>query len=152
MRRAAGVMVLVALSACRPNPRNEIGEIAGAAMAEVARTARSQGPGEQLCVDRVIAPWQPAGVSRRVDPPAPPGYADLYAPDTFRGGGGIKGETIGGVRVGTSAECYDLRGPLVNGDRAMIEVHLPGVGLNVWQRRTGGVWRVVTTTTSSYPM
>lgn len=146
-RAAAGLIVLLAASACQPNPRNEIAAIADAAMEEVARTA----PGQKLCVDRVIAPWQPADQMRRVDPPAPPGYTDLYAQGTFRGGGGIKDSTIGGVPIGTAAACFDLRGPLVSGDRAMIEVHLPGTGLNVWERRTDGVWRVVTTTTSVYP-
>lgn len=146
-RRAAGLIVLVAASACQPNPRNEIAQIAGVAMEEVARTA----PGQSLCVDRVIAAWQPAAMSRRVDPPAPPGYADLYAPGTFQGGGGVKGATLGGVPIDAKPWCFDLRGPLVKGDRGMIEVQLPGTGLNVWQRRTDGVWRVVTTTTSVYP-
>lgn len=150
MRRVGAAVVLIvlaAVSACQPNPRNEIADIASVAMEEVARTA----PGQALCVDRVIATWQPAAMSRRIDPPAPPGYADLYAPGTFHGGGGVKGATLGGVPIGTAPSCFDLRGPLVKGDRAMIEVHLPGTGLNVWERRTGGVWRVVTTTTSVYP-
>ncbi|MBW6522351.1 hypothetical protein KZ810_02470 [Sphingomonas sp. RHCKR47] len=146
-RAAAGLITLLAVSACQPNPRNEIAAIADVAMEEVARTA----PGQKLCVDRVIAPWQPAADVRRVDPPAPPGYADLYARGAFRGGGGISGTTVGGVPVGAAPSCFDLRGPLVSGDRAMIEVHLPGTGLNVWERRTDGVWRVVTTTTSVYP-
>ncbi|WP_375270146.1 hypothetical protein [Sphingomonas sp.] len=146
MRRAAAAIALATLVACRPNPRNEIAEIAGVAMEEVARTAQ----GRPLCVDRVIAPWQEASASRRVDPPAPPGYGDLYAAGTFRGGGGIKGDAIGGVRVGTSAACFDLRGPLVKDERAMIEVHHADIGFNVWQRRTDGVWRVAAVTTSVY--
>lgn len=144
--RAAGLIALAAVSACSPNPRNEIAEIASVAMEEVARTAR----GQRLCVDRVIAPWQPATVSRRIDPPAPPGFDKLYAAGTFRGGGGIKGDAVGGVRVGTSAGCFDLRGPLVSGNRAMIEVHHDNTGFNVWQRRTDGVWRVAAVTTSVY--
>ena len=64
MRRAAtGLVVLLAASACQPNPRNEIAAIAGVAMEEVARTAQ----GQRLCVDRVITPWQLAGAARRVD-------------------------------------------------------------------------------------
>lgn len=144
--RAAGLIALAAVSACSPNPRNEIPAIAGVAMEEVARTAQ----GQRLCVDRVIAPWQPAAVSRRIDPPAPPGFEELYAAGTFRGGGGIKGNAIGGVRVGTRDGCYDLRGPLVKGDHAMIEVHHADTGFNVWQRRTDGVWRVAAVTTSVY--
>ena len=144
--RAAGLIALAAVSACSPNPRNEIAAIAGGAMEEVARTAR----GQRLCVDRVIAPWQPAAVSRRIDPPAPPGFEKLYAAGTFRGGGGIKGDAIGSVRVGTSAGCFDLRGPLVSGDHAMIEVHRADTGFNVWQRRTDGVWRIAVVTTSVY--
>lgn len=147
MRRAAAAgAIVLAAAACQPNPRNEITAIAGVAMEEVARTAQ----GRRLCVDRVIAPWRPAVEAGRVDPPAPPGYGDLYDRGTFRGGGGIKGDAVGGVRVGTSAECYDLRGPLVKGDRAMIEVHHTDIGFNVWQRRTDGVWRVATVTTSVY--
>lgn len=144
--RAAGLIALAAVSACSPNPRNEIAAIAGVAMEEVARTAQ----GQRLCVDRVIAPWQPAAKARRIDPPAPPGFEDLYAAETFRGGGGIKGGSVGGVAVGTSAACFDLRGPSVKGDRAMVEVHHADIGYNVWQRRTDGVWRVVTVTTSVY--
>ncbi len=147
MRRgAAGLVLLVAMSACQPNPRNEIAAIAGVAMEEVARTAQ----GQRLCVDRVIAPWQPATTARRVDPPAPPGYDDFYTSPSFLGGGGIKGASIGGIAVGTSTGCFDLRGPVVIGDRAMIEVHHADTGFNVWQRRTDGVWRVVTVTTRVY--
>ena len=145
-RAAAGLVVLLAASACQPNPRNEIAAIAGVAMEEVARTAQ----GQRLCVDRVIAPWQPAAKVRRVDPPPPPGYENFYDAPSFLGGGGIKGASIGGVAVGTSVECFDLRGPVVIGDRAMIEVHHADIGFNVWQRRTDGVWRVVTVTTSVY--
>lgn len=150
-RAAAGLIVLLTASACQPNPRNEIAAIADAAMEEVARTANAKVFSAPLCVDRVIAPWEPAQYSLRIDPPAPPGFADLYAPDTFRGGGGVKGALVGGIPVAARPECLSLFGPLIRGDRAMIEVHLPGTGLNVWERRTDGVWRVVTTTTSVYP-
>jgi hypothetical protein len=87
----------------------------------------------------------------RIDPPPPPGFAPLLVPGVFRGGGGIKGATVAGVAVRGGAGCFDLRGPLVKGDRAMVEVHLPGLGWNVWLRRTDGDWRVVMTTTSRYP-
>lgn len=150
-RRAAGLMLLAA-SACQPNPRNEIAQIADVAMEEVARTANAQVFSAPLCVDRVITPWQPAHYARRIDPPAPPGFADLYAPDSFRGGGGVKGAIVGGIPVATRPECFALFGPLIRGDRAMIEVHVPGIGFNIWERRTDGVWRVVTTTTSDYPL
>lgn len=150
-RNVAALVVLLAASACQPNPRNEIAQIADVAMAEVARTANARVFSAPLCVDRIIPPWQPAQHARRIDPPAPPGFADLYAPDTFRGGGGVRGAIVGGILVASRPECFTLYGPLIRGDRAMIEVHLPGTGLNVWQRRTGGVWRVVTTTTSVYP-
>ena len=136
------------LAGCVPNPRNEIGPIAEAAMTQIVADAA----GQPVCVDRVIAPWQPSSEVRRIDPPAPPGFADLMTPGGFRGGGGIKGDQVGGARISAAAGCLDLRGPLVSGDRAMIEIHLPGVGQNLWLRRIAGDWRVVMTTTSEYPI
>lgn len=134
------------LAGCQPNPRNEISAIAAAALTEVQRTS----PGQAPCVQRTIMPWQAAAEARRHDPPPPPGFAPLYADGVFRGGGGLKGAAVGGVAVRGGAGCLDLRGPLVAGDRAMIEVHQRGTGLNLWLRRTDGDWRVVMTTTSAY--
>lgn len=145
-RRRVVVVVSVALAGCQPNPRAEIGAIAEAALGEVWRTA----PGQRLCADRTIAPWQPAAAARRHDPPAPPGYASLYDDGIFRGGGGLKGAAVGGVTLRGGPGCLDLRGPIVSGDRAMIEVRQRAIGLNVWLRRTDGDWRVVMTTTSTY--
>ena len=135
------------LSACTPNPRSEIAAIATAAMEEAVKDA----PGKRLCVDRTLVPWQPPGKVQRVDPPAPPGFEGLYRAPAYRGGGALKGDGVGGVAIRSGGGCLDLRGPLIVGDRAMIEVHLPGVGWNVWERRTDGDWRVVMTTTSQYP-
>ena len=69
----------------------------------------------------------------------------------FRGGGGVKGADVAGVAVRDGRGCFQLRGPVVAGDRAMLEVHLPGIGWNLWERRTDADWRVVMTTTSVYP-
>lgn len=149
MRPCGPVLAIAALAAgCVPNPRNEIAAVAEAAMREAVREA----PGKALCVDRVITRWQPATKVRRIDPPPPPGFADLLAEGVFRGGGGLKGDAIGGVAIRGGAGCYDLRGPVISGNRAMIEVHIPGVGWNVWMRRTQADWRVVMTTTSVYPI
>ncbi|MGI4731669.1 MAG: hypothetical protein ACRYFW_07980 [Janthinobacterium lividum] len=139
---AAGVMLA---TGCSPNPRNEMPAIAAAALADMASTD----PGRHLCVGRTIAPWRPAAEAGRYDPPAPPGYAGLY--DTgFRGGGGLKGASVGGVPVSGRPGCIDLRGPLVSGDRAMVEAHLGDASLNDWLKRTDGDWRVVMTTSSTY--
>ena len=143
--RLALVAGLALATGCSPNPRNEIPDIAAAALADMARTD----PGRHLCVQRTIAAWQPAVEAGRYDPPAPPGLGELYAAP-FRGGGGLKGASAGGVPIGSGAGCLDLRGPLVSGDRAMIEAHLGDAGLNNWLRRTDGDWRVVMTTSSSY--
>ena len=113
--------------------------------------AVSDAPGKRLCVERAIASWQPAAAARRLDPPAPPGFAPLLNAPEFRGGGGLKGGEVAGVRIGAGNGCFQLRGPLIAGDHAMLEVHLPGIGWNVWARRTDGDWRVVMTTTSVYP-
>ena len=145
--RIAALMGCIAIAGCQPNPRTEIAAIAEAALAEVSRTA----PGQALCVERTIVPWRPAAELMRKDPSPPPGYEGLYGPGVFRGGGGIKGDVVGAMAVRSGASCFDLRGPLVAGDRAMLEVHLPGTGFNLWLRRTDGDWRVVTTTTSVYP-
>ena len=148
-RRGCGLAVcVIALAGCerQPNPRNEIAAIAEAALTEVQRTA----PGQALCVDRTIAPWQTAADAHRHDPPAPPGYDALYGDGVFRGGGGLKEASVGGVAVRGGSGCLDLRGPLVSGDQAMIEVHQAATGLNLWLQRTGGDWRVVMTTTSTY--
>lgn len=145
--KAAVLVAGVMLATCRPNPRNEIGAIAQAAMAQAVADA----PGKRLCVARAIAPWQPATAAHRVDPPAPPGFAPLLAAGVFRGGGGLKGADVAGVAVRERPECFHLHGPLVAGNRAMIEVRVPGVGWNVWLRRTEADWRVVMTTTSVYP-
>ena len=136
--------ILLSVCACRPNPRNDIPILADTALDEVSRTA----PGQRLCVDRVVAPWRPAAETGRTDPPPPPGY-DSVLRAGFRGGGGLKGATAGGMTIGGSG-CFDLRGPLVDRDRAMVEVHQADTGLNVWLQRTDGDWRVVTTTTSVY--
>lgn len=141
------VLASVALAACRPNPRNEIAGVAEAAMAQAVADA----PGKQLCVERAIARWQPAAAAHRVDTPAPPGFAPLRGEQVFRGGGGLKGDDVAGVIVRSGRECFRLRGPLVAGDRAMLEVRQPGIGWNVWLRKTERDWRVVMTTTSVYP-
>lgn len=146
-RRIGVAAAVAALAGCQPNPRSEIGDVARPALAELARTSADR----HLCVDRTIAPWQPAAEARRIDPPPPPGFERLYAPGVFRGGGGLKEARVGDVTVGGSPDCLDLRGPLIAGDLAMIEVHLPGTGWNVWMRRVAGDWRVVMTTTSRYP-
>lgn len=142
----AAAAALLMLGACRANPRNEVPAVADAALTEVSRTA----PGERLCVDRIISPWRPAGEVQWSDPPPPPGFENLSRA-AFRGGGGLKGASVGGMAIGAGRDCFDLRGPLVDGDRAMVEVHRPGTGFNLWLQRTDGDWRVVTTTTSVYP-
>lgn len=146
IRTGAGAALLLLLAGCQANPRNEIAAVADAALAEVKRTA----PAQALCVDRVIPPWQPAAQARRHDPPAPPGDELLYAPGVFRGGGGLKGASVGGVRVGVGTGCLTLRGPLIAGDRAMVEVDQAGTALNLWLRRADGDWRVTMTTTGVY--
>ena len=143
---AVGIVVCL-LAGCTVNPRNEIAAIAEATLAEVARTA----PGQRLCVDRTVTPWSPASEARRVDPPAPPGFSALFAPGVFRGGGGLAGSRIGGVAISGKPGCFDLRGPVVSGDRALMEVHLPGTGWNGWLRKHDGRWRVAAVTTSYYP-
>lgn len=140
------LVAAAAMAGCQPNPRNEIAAVAAAGLAEVRRTA----PGQPLCVARTIAPWQPAGQVGRQDPPAPPGFAALYGAGVFRGGGGLKGGSAGGVAVSGRAGCLALHGPLIAGDRAMLEVDVPSIGQNLWMRRIDGDWRVVMTTTSSY--
>lgn len=147
-RRRCALAACVVVASCerQPNPRNEIGAIAEAALTEVQRTA----PGQALCVDRTIAPWRAATEAHRRDPPPPPGYEPLYSGSVFRGGGGLKGAAVGGVTVRGGVGCLDLRGPLVSGEHAMIEVHQAATGLNLWLQRTGGDWRVVMTTTSVY--
>lgn len=147
MRPAAAALLLVMLAGCTPNPRAEIPAIVAAAMREAVEDA----PDKPLCVDRFVAPWQPAETAGRVDTPAPPGFEPLRARGVFRGGGGIKGEETGGVAIRSGASCFALRGPLVSGDMAMIEVGQPGIGWNVWLRRQSGGWRAVMTTTSLYP-
>ncbi len=144
-RRAALLAGVMLVAGCSPNPRGEITAIAAAALADMASTDS----GRHLCVQRTIAPWRPAAEARRYDPPAPPGFGPLFAAG-FHGGGGLKGASVGGVPVGGGAGCVDLRGPLVSGDRAMIEAHLGEAGLNNWLRRTDGDWRVVMTTSSVY--
>lgn len=145
-RALALLPVILAGAGCQPNPRTEIGAVAEAALAELQRTS----PGHPFCVERTIAPWQTAIAARRRDPPAPPGFAGLYDSHVFRGGGGLKGAAVGAAIVRGGAGCVDLRGPLIDGDKAMVEVHLPGIGWNVWLHRVAGDWRVVMTTTSSY--
>ena len=145
-RLALGAGV-TALASCTPNPRNEIAGIAQAAMAEATKDA----PGKRLCVARAIGTWRPAAIDRRIDPPAPPGFAQLLREGVFRGGGGLKGAAVGSVAVRSGAGCFDLRGPLIDGDRAMLEVHVARVGWNVWLHKVDGDWRVVMTTTSVYP-
>lgn len=145
MIRGAAVALLL-LAGCQPNPRNEIGAVAAAALLEVKQTAPAQAP----CVQRVIMPWRPAREAHRHDPPAPPGYEPLYAPGTFRGGGGLKGAMAGGVGVGGGPDCLALRGPLIADDRAMLEVDQAATALNLWLRRIDGDWRVTMTTTSIY--
>jgi hypothetical protein len=146
MRARAVAALAFAAAACSPNPRTEIPDIAAAALAELPVVA----PGRSLCVERTIAQWHPAGEESRLDPPAPPGFAELLAQHRFPGGGGLKGDSVAGVPVRHGVGCFDLRGPLVAGDRAMITAHLRGVGLNLWLRRVGLDWRVVATTTSPY--
>ena len=143
----AGAALIALLAGCTPNPRNEIPAIVAAAM----REAVEQAPGKPLCVERIIGRWQTAREVMRLDTPAPPGFEDLRAERGFHGGGGIKGAAVGGVAVRSGQECFDLRGPVIAGDRAMIEAHLPGIGWNLWLRRADGDWRVVMTTTSTYP-
>ena len=147
--RSVTILMLAsaALSACKPNPRNEIAGVAQAAMAQAVADA----PGKPLCVERAVAPWRPAAQVKRIDTPAPPGFASLRAEGVFRGGGGLRGDEVAGVVVRGGEECFHLRGPLVAGDRAMLEVGQPGIGWNVWLRKTQADWRVVMTTTSVYP-
>jgi hypothetical protein len=147
--RGVAILVLAgaALAACQPNPRNEIAGVAQAAMAQAVADA----PGKALCVERAVAPWRPAAQVRRIDTPAPPGFASLRGEGVFRGGGGLRGDEVAGVAVRGGMECFQLRGPLVAGDRAMLEVGQPGIGWNVWLRKTQADWRVVMTTTSVYP-
>lgn len=147
MRIVGPLLFTLTLAGCQPNPRNEIAAVAQAAMAQAVADA----PGKRLCVEREIAPWQPAAATGRIDTPAPPGFATLRAEGRFRGGGGLKGDEVAGVAVRSGPGCFALRGPVIAGDRAMIEVHLPGIGWNVWEKRTDGDWRVVMTTTSVYP-
>jgi hypothetical protein len=142
--RAAALACLAA--GCQPNPRSEIEAIATAGLAALRQSA----PAEPPCVGRTIAPWQPPSQGRRPDPSAPPGFAGLYAPGVFRGGGGLKGAAIGGVAVSGRPGCIDLRGPLIDGDRAMLEAAAAPMARNLWLRRTDGQWRVVATTLSRY--
>ena len=141
------VILLLAAAGCRPNPRNEIHAVTDAALTSAVAETRDKG----LCVHRAIAPWRPAGEARRVDTPAPPGFAPLRIVGVFRGGGALKGKQVGGVRVAEEGICLDLRGPLIAGDRAMVELHSAPAGWNLWLRKTDGDWRVVMTTTSAYP-
>lgn len=138
---------LALLGGCTPNPRNEIPAIVSAAMGEAQKDA----PGKRLCVERTIAPWQSVAEAHRIDPPAPPGFDALYATGVYRGGGALKGDRVATVAVHGGAGCFTLRGPLIAGDQAMLEVYLPGIGWNVWLKRTAPDWRVVMTTTSQYP-
>ena len=150
MRRrglVAPAMAACLLAGCSDNPRTQIQPIVEAAMVSMTIDA----PGRSLCVDRTIALWQPNDEVKRIDTPTPPGFEDLRREGVFRGGGGIKGDMVGPARVGSGAGCFDLRGPLIDGDRAMVEVHLPGIGHNIWLRRTGPDWRAVMSTTSEYP-
>lgn len=144
---AVSALVGMALAGCQPNPRNEIAAIVEATMAQAVADA----PGKRLCVERAIAPWRPAKNANRVDTPAPPGFAWLRGDQAFRGGGGVKGDNVAGVAVREGANCFQLRGPLIAGEQAMMEVGQPGFGWNVWLRRTEADWRVVMTTTSVYP-
>ena len=140
-RLAFGAVVLIA--GCQPNPRNEIAAVARAALAEAAR--------KTPCVDRTISQWQPATTARRVDTTAPSGFDDLRADHAFRGGGALSGSRIAGVAIRGGAGCIDLRGPVIDGDRALIELHLAPVSRNAWLRKVDGNWRVVATTRSYYP-
>ena len=145
--RLLGAALLLAVAGCRPNPRNEIAAVADAALTSAVAETRNP----DLCVHRAISPWRPAAEARRVDTPAPPGFEPLRAAGVFRGGGALKGAQAGGVRVAEGAGCLDLRGPLVAGDRAMVELQQGPSGWNLWLRKTDGDWRMVMTTTSAYP-
>lgn len=144
--RGGWLLPALALAGCQPNPRNEISAIAQAALEDVVRTS----PGQASCVARTIAPWRPPAEARRYDTPAPPGMAELYGAGVFRGGGGLKSASVGGLPVAGGTGCLVLSGPLVRGDHAMLEMRLETTSLNSWLKRTDGDWRVVMTTASVY--
>jgi len=144
----AGVMGIAALiGGCSPGPDVETTAIAAAALTELARTL----PGQRLCTEREVVPWTPTDEINRIDPPPPPGFAPLLTSGRARGGGALIGDTVGTVPIRNGADCFDLRGPLVIDDRAMMEVHLPGIGWNAWMMRRNDRWVVVMVTSSVYP-
>jgi len=143
-----GVLGLAALiGGCSSNPDVKTTAIAAAALTELARTL----PWQRLCAERDVAPWTPAVEINRIDPPPPPGFAPLLTSGGSRGGGALIGDTVGTVPIRNGADCFDLRGPLVIDDRAMMEVHLPGIGWNAWMMRRDDRWVVVMVTSSVYP-
>lgn len=135
MRIGSALLASAMLAGCVPNPRNEIPAVLAAAVAGLA--GRTLPP--PRCVEREVIRLAPDSM-----PVAPPGFTDLVS-SRFRGGGGVKGPVIAGVPIRHGAQCHQLYGPVIAGDRALVRAVAGGRSDHVWLRRTDERWRAVTT-------
>ena len=128
--------IVVSATGCSPNPRTELPDVIAAMALSLA-----QDSGTATCVERLVVRWSPS--DRMPDRQPPPGFANLTKVATFRGGGGIGGPSVGGVAIGGSTGCVRLRGPVIDGNRAMVAAERSSRVAAYWLRKRQDAWTVV---------